>query len=119
MLIRVKPNRSDNIRHRSGWLKADTESRLMMRAGMARTALRARYTGAKEVDCQGRPLRYANEMANRHGYKTLERWANKGRISYSIPDDSPEQEPIKEGEFDDSLGRKRFVAISGQWIRVE
>ena len=88
MLVKVKPNRSDKLRHRSGWLKADTESRLQMRAGMARTALRAKYTGAPEVDCQGRKLKFANEMAERHGTHTLQRWAHKQRTSYLMPDET-------------------------------
>ena len=84
MLVKVKPNRSDKERNRSGWLKADTESRLQMRSGIAKVALRAKYTGAPEVDCQGRKLKYANEAA-RLSYKTLEAWANKRRKVYSIP----------------------------------
>ena len=86
MLVKIKPSRSDNPRTRPGWLKADTDSRLQMRAGIAKVALRSKATGAQEVDCVGRPLRYANQAA-RLSHKTLESWAHKRRVAYVTPEE--------------------------------
>lgn len=87
MLVKVRSSRSNSVRHRSGWLRADTESRLQMRAGIAKVALRAKYTGASEVDCRGKNLRYANDAA-RMSFKTLERWSHKQRVAYITPDEA-------------------------------
>ena len=47
-----------------------------MRAGIARVALKAKLTGKPEVDFVGKPLVYANEMAERHSLTTIGRWAD-------------------------------------------
>lgn len=50
-------------------------ARYHLRGGMARVALEARVTGKPAEDSVGRPLLYANEMAQRHNAGTLEKWA--------------------------------------------
>lgn len=56
-------------------LEAHQKARYHLRRGMATVALKAKVEGKPEVDCVGRPLLYANEMAERHGVNTLARWA--------------------------------------------
>ena len=53
-----------------------TKARYHLRSGMARVALEAKVTGKPAEDSVGRPLLYANELAERHGAGQLERWAN-------------------------------------------
>ena len=56
-----------------------TAARYHLRAGIARVALEAKVTGKPAEDSVGRPLLYANEMAQRHSAGQLERWANGHR----------------------------------------
>lgn len=52
-----------------------TESRYWLRQGMAKVALEAKVTGKPAEDSVGRPLLYANEMAQRHSTSQIQRWA--------------------------------------------
>ena len=52
------------------------QARYHLRQGMAKVALKAKVEGRPEVDCVGRPLLHANEMAERHNMKTLQKWAD-------------------------------------------
>lgn len=52
------------------------ESRYWLRQGMARVALRTKLSGKPEVDARGTPLKYSNEMAERHSTTTIQRWAD-------------------------------------------
>ena len=53
---------------------ANQKARFHLRGGMARMALEAKRSGKPVEDSVGRPLAYCNEMADRHGHKTLEKW---------------------------------------------
>ena len=59
--------------------KTHQAARYHLRAGMAKVALQAKAEGRPAVDSRGTPLRYANEMAQRHNTKTLARWAANRR----------------------------------------
>lgn len=54
---------------------AHQASRRALRKGMAYVALQQRVTGKTATDGTGRPLQYADEMAQRHNTRTLDRWA--------------------------------------------
>ena len=58
-------------------------ARYHLRAGMARVALEAKVIGKPAEDSVGRPLLYANEMSQRHGVNTLQRWAD-GRSTATV-----------------------------------
>ncbi len=64
-------NKGRHCRHTA----AEQASRYNLRQGMAKVALQAKRSGKPELDCVGRPLRYANEMAQQCGTKTIEKWA--------------------------------------------
>lgn len=50
---------------------------------MARVAMLSKLSGKPEVDAVGRPLKYSNEMNERHSISTLEQWS-KGRSVKSV-----------------------------------
>lgn len=52
-----------------------TEGRYHLRRGIAKVALQAKVTGQTEVDCVGRPLLHANNMANQVGINQISKWA--------------------------------------------
>ena len=55
-------------------------ARYSLRKGMARMAL-AHKTGKQQaMDSRGAPMRYAVEMAERHGVKKLQAWANGATV---------------------------------------
>ena len=56
-----------------------TESRYWLRQGMAKVALEAKVTGKPAEDSVGRPLKYANELAERHSTSQIQRWAKDHR----------------------------------------
>lgn len=72
----------DKGRH-DGHTRQHQQARRHLKQGMAKVALRARVEGQPATDCVGRPLLYANEMAERHSARTLERWA-KGHTILAI-----------------------------------
>ena len=55
--------------------RAHQSSRYHLRAGIAKVALEAKRDGKPVEDCVGRPLQFANEMAERHNTKTLVKWS--------------------------------------------
>mgnify|MGYP001616136746 CR=1 FL=1 len=73
MLKDTNPHGAKGRHHRLN--QQHQSSRRHLRAGMARVALESRVTGKPAEDSVGRPLLYANEMAQRHNAGTLEKWA--------------------------------------------
>ncbi len=61
--------------------RAHQESRYHLRQGIAICAEQIKATGEKQVDCVGRPMQYSNEMAERHGMKTVAKWARGARMT--------------------------------------
>lgn len=59
-------------------VRQEDESRRHLRAGIAKVALRHKRQ-RPAVDSRGAPLRYAQQMAERHNERTLERWADRKR----------------------------------------
>ena len=59
-------------------VREEDASRRYLRAGIAKIALRHKRE-RPALDSHGHPLVYAQEMANRHSERTLERWADKSR----------------------------------------
>ena len=64
-------NKGRHCRHTA----AEQASRYNLRQGMAKVALEAKVSGKPELDCAGRPLLYANQMARQCGQRTIEKWA--------------------------------------------
>ena len=64
-------------------MKKEDEARYHLRAGMATVALQAKIEGKPAVDAAGRPLKYANRLANGVGMAELERWRNKRIRAYN------------------------------------
>lgn len=84
MLIKVSHKGTSfyGSRH-SPRMKREDEDRYRLRQGIAKFAIRSRVTGLPEVDAVGRPLKYCNEMEERHSLHTLTQWA-KGRSTMAV-----------------------------------
>lgn len=61
------------------------QARRHLRQGIATVALQAKLSGGPELDCVGRPLQYANEMAERHSIGQIERWAKGWSLTAGKP----------------------------------
>lgn len=61
-----------------------TKARYHLRAGMSKVALQAKLEGKPAEDSVGRPLLYANELAERHGAAQLARWAKGGDTTTTV-----------------------------------
>ena len=61
--------------------QAMDEGRRHLRRGIARCAQQVQATGAPQVDCVGRPMRYSNEMAERHSPSQVDRLARGWDVS--------------------------------------
>ena len=55
--------------------RQNQKARYHLRAGIAKVALEAKRDGKPAEDCVGRPLQFANEMAERHNTKQLVQWS--------------------------------------------
>ena len=64
-----------------GHTRAHQHARYRLRGGIARMAIQAKVEGKPVEDSVGRPMKYCNEMADRHGLKTLEKWARGATMS--------------------------------------
>lgn len=65
--------------------RMEDEARYHLRGGIASMAMKTKVTGKPEIDCRGTPLKYSNEMAERHSISQVERWMKGERKIISIP----------------------------------
>ena len=70
MLIKVKPG---SAREHQKLRQADSDAQYRLQRGMALSAREVKATGQAAVDAGGRPLYHCNQMAERFGFKEIEK----------------------------------------------